>query len=162
MAELVDTKGQRLVLEPLRWEFSTGTNNDYDANWVVTRLKVTAPTQHWTAEAPAFLSWELQELAGWMRQVADAPEDADEYWSCMELNLSLFVEGKKDPRILRVVFELEYRPAGMSRDVDGEFWIDFQCRPEALMQFAGDLDRDLSEFPVRLVEHDGPARFYLG
>jgi hypothetical protein len=75
MAKLVGPVTRILELAPLAYEHPELYVDGYpahvsDQNWVVVRIAVHSEAHSWTAEFPAFTTWDLEKMVEWCRAIA--------------------------------------------------------------------------------------------
>jgi hypothetical protein len=57
-------------LDGYQYPAITGSDDrDYDANWLMVAGEVVNGARSWSFRDPCLLTWEAQELAGWLRSV---------------------------------------------------------------------------------------------
>jgi hypothetical protein len=143
---LEGTNGERLELTLVGYEFPDEADDEWDANWLVVRISAADAPDAWTAEEACLLTWEVDELAGWLDAAADAPAAVDDL-EFTEPNLVLERVEEGGTGIVRVWFENAFRPPGVPEDED--VLIDFALAPPALRAAAGSLRDQLRRFPRR-------------
>jgi hypothetical protein len=165
MARLQGQRNHVLEIEPVGYEFSTGRCSE-DLNWLNVRVACSEERYTWTRVAPAFLTWELQQLVTWCRQGATHDASHHRVSGVVEPNLIFEDLGVGEYVHLRVLFQLELRPPGLlfvapvSMHVDATanmplslpgdaVVVDFVLEPDALAGFATALESELARFPVR-------------
>jgi hypothetical protein len=153
---LIGPPGRLLELAPVGYRFPEyalaarvveNPPRDWDANWLMVRLYVEDGDRRWSSTDPAFTTWELRALVGWLRQVADASPEASDSFHAIEPNLQFEVGGSADVARLRALFSQEYAPPGESRYRHST--IEFTPGADGLRRFATDLEESLRPFPMR-------------
>lgn len=123
----------------------------YDADWLNISVRVRHPRGSWSATDPCMLTWELAELAEWLRRVAGGePAEAKQVFMEPELRFAV-LDG--EPRRLRVYFEYNFRPAWspyLGPDEEEELWVEFEVGPEELRRAADSLSAEARRFHVRV------------
>ncbi len=158
---LVGPPGRSLELQPLRYEFALApgmlhapVTNDWDANWLVVRMAAADERRQWSSADPAFLTWDLLRLVGWLRAVADRERELAVY-SALEPNLQLeALQTGTRPKIQAHFSQVFKPPTGTPSIV-------FAPETAALHGFADALEVAMIPFPIRIVENNGPAQRYL-
>jgi hypothetical protein len=162
---LAGPQGQYLELEIIGYQFPAATqeqglgrvDNDWDANWISVRIRVSDSSEGWTRTAPALLTWELRRLARWLAIVASGGHPKPDVWTGLEPNLQLVISGK--PTTLVVYLRQEFRRPGSTLE-DEPTAIELAATPAEMAEFVDGLERALTRFPIRFVEAEGPARFH--
>lgn len=156
MARLEGPSWRFMELLPLRYQFghpdpvAAASADVWDANWLVVRLIARDGNREWTSDDPAFLTWELLDLAAWFQDLADRSSHDLIEFDGTEPNLHFTAEGSGDLTCLRAFFELEYRPENIRWKIPfGELFVEFVPGAEALRRFGKDLRSQLEEFPQR-------------
>lgn len=143
--------GERSIeLWPLGYQFPDHTpwdDRDWDANWLVMRGRIKDPDRAWTFDDPCMTTWEVEKLCGWLRQLAEGGR-AVQHISFLEPNVSF--EAVQEPTrdiTLIAYFGHESKPPDWLDPEPYEVRISFDA--DALNDAADQLERELSEFPVR-------------
>jgi hypothetical protein len=150
---LTGPPGRSLELQPLRYEFPVA-DNDWDANWLVVRITVADEQRRWSSTDPAFLTWDLRRLVRWLHAVAAGEPELVAY-SALEPNLQLEASDAGMHPKIQVHFGQEFTPP------TGAPSVLFAPDAAALHHFANALEGAMAAFPIRVVESDGPAQWYL-
>ena len=137
--------GARLELSLVGYQFPEIEDDRWDANWLVVRIAAIDDPDSWTAEDPCLLTWEVDALADWLDAVAAASSPVARL-EFVEPNL-VFERIEENGAGVRVWFDLEFRPSGISEDED--LLIDFPVTPDALRAAAASLRAQRERFPVR-------------
>jgi hypothetical protein len=146
---LEGTKGRRLELTLVGYEFPDEADDEWDANWLVVRISAADPPDAWTAEDPCLLTREVDELADWLDGAADPGAAVDDL-EFEEPHLMLERVEVDGAGVVRVWFENAFRPPEVPEDED--VLIDLESAPAMLRAAAESLRAQLRRFPRR-----GPA-----
>ena len=144
--------GSSFRLKLVGYQYPEITNDEFDSNWLNVRIDVTLPMGSWSATAPALLAQEVQLLADWLDYVAARTQNEDET-GFTEPNLWFkIIRHANENRILRVHFEIEYRPPWARSHVFGidEYFAEFALSDADLHQAATSLRTQLAQYPPRL------------
>jgi hypothetical protein len=143
--------GDYLELRVRGYQFPQIADDFYDANWLQVEADAAIGGRTWNTCDPSFCTFELSSLAEWLQSLARG--DATDTFEVTEPNyrfssLGLNSDGKWS---IRVLLELEVRPAWSARDsaYHNDCWIDLALSREELLQWASDLEAQLRSFPIR-------------
>jgi hypothetical protein len=140
------------------------SENDWDANWLNVRGKVTqADGKSWTFEDPCLTTWEAQTLGNWLRGAAAGTvpvspfgmgEVAEERLLFFtEPNLAFSVESRISDQIgVRVHFSLEALPPwvhGAQQPDIVDYVVLIRLSAAGLADAADSWARDLTRYPER-------------
>jgi hypothetical protein len=149
MARLTGPIEHQLELEPIGYQSGNATN-EWDANWLLVRIRAKDARREWSATDPAFLTWELRSLVSWLHGLADGERDRARAFGGIEPCLKFEADGSGDATRLRVRFQLEFLPPTREWwNAEAKAWIDFQPGAEGLRRFADELEAELVRFPTR-------------
>jgi hypothetical protein len=133
----------------LRYQFPDVHEDRWDSNWLVVLGKVaTNDGNSWHFTDPAVTTFELADLADWLRDVA-VRENTYNDFEFTEPKLGFFL--KTDPQpTLRVKFAHESAPPWVSEHerVAGVF-VDFPLSEADVAVAADELREALNDFPIR-------------
>ncbi len=138
---------------------STGSDVDWDANWLMIRGKAWDGDHSWQFHDPCMTTWEARELATWLRglgnarpqTVAAAKPDESTLW-LTEPNLTFAVDrASHGTSAVAVYFNAESRPpTGSNDDGVGRGHRVRLTIPQAdLAEAVGGWEEELRSFPVR-------------
>ena len=141
--------GQAVELQITNYQFPNTLDRDYDGNWLNVYLNVDSNLGKWQAIDPSLLTWEVEELIGWLLTLSKNREPKYRQLEFIEPNLSFkLLNEPNDPvKRIKLVFQLESRPKS-SKESDGYFVI-FEANREYLNQLATDLTSELNKYPMR-------------
>jgi hypothetical protein len=140
--------GNSLALHIQGYQFGRSTDR-FDSNWLVVSGNVQLPPLHWRFRDPCLLTFEVRELAAWLRQAANPMAQAEPL-DFTEPNLRFAVLDRSEPTVqVRVWFDLECRPEETRTVEFGEFFGDFDLHVQDLVRAADELTNDLSHHPER-------------
>jgi hypothetical protein len=155
--------GTSVELQPLRYQFPDYKPrrgemfDEWDANWLVIRGRVTTPDQTWSFTDPCLTVAEASELATWLRAVAAAevlPPGAGRSGAIefTEPNLSVTLGATEvDRRTLIWHFSQESSPPGADDETrfgDGHPVLTV-VSADALARSADEWAQELAQFPQR-------------
>jgi hypothetical protein len=141
--------GNGLELIILRYQFPDVHEDRWDSNWLVLSGKVsTSDGNSWHFTEPAVTTFELADLADWLRDVA-LRENTFEEFEFTEPNLAFFVANDPVPT-LRVRLAHESAPpwATDQERLSGVF-VDFPLEEADVAVAADELRDALNDFPIR-------------
>ena len=130
------------------YQFPSLKDIEYDSNWLNIRIDVQHPDGDWTAHDPALLTYEVQEIANWFRDVAAGRRDkrsAEFLEPCLEFH---FESNEDSSEVLKVKLAYEFRPP-WSKSWDDEFELTFPVAKINLVKAAEALERELARYPQR-------------
>jgi hypothetical protein len=136
------------TMSVLGYQFPPLKTVPYDSNWLNIRINVRHPDGDWTAVDPALLTYEVQELADWFRDLA-AGERGKRNIGFLEPCLNFNVELSEDSsEVLKVTLAHEFRPP-WSKNLEDEFQLTFSLGTINLVKTAAALERELARYPQR-------------
>ncbi|MEQ9385333.1 MAG: hypothetical protein RIF36_26005 [Imperialibacter sp.] len=142
-------KNQSVELRIASYQYPYTLDRDYDGNWLNIYLSVNSQQGNWQTIDPSLLTWEVEELAGWLLDLSDNREPKYRHLEFIEPNISFkllndFCDNLKQ---LRIHFKLESRPR--SAAPDEEFFVDFEADGPAFLRMASELSEQLRRYTVR-------------
>lgn len=141
--------GNALELVILRYQFPDVHEDRWDSNWLVVSGKVTMDGQSWRFTDPAVTTFELADLADWLRAIALGANTFAEF-EFTEPNLAFFLTKQPVPT-LRVRFAHESAPpwlTGHEQRMSGVL-VDFPLEEADVTVAAKELRDALNDFPIR-------------
>ena len=141
--------GNALELIIVRYQFPDVHEDRWDSNWLVVSGNVaTSEGKSWHFTDPAATTFELADLADWLRDVALRENSYDDF-EFTEPNLAFFLSTDPTPT-LRVKFAHESAPPWVSEHqrVAGVF-VDFPLSEADVAVAADELRDALNDFPIR-------------
>jgi len=141
--------GDAFELLLLRYQFPDVHEDRWDSNWLVVSGKASLGGQSWHFSDPAATTFELAELADWLRDVAMRQHTFDEF-ELTEPNLAFFVANEPVPA-LRVRFAHESAPPWVTDHAErmSGVFVDFPLADVDLAAAADELRNALNDFPTR-------------
>src|SRR6476469_4979347 len=107
--------GSEIELHLTCYQFPEIMNEYWDANWLMISLRVQAPQGSWHTIDPALLTWEVQELAGWLEALA-SNQTAIQPIEFTEPCLAFAVTDQSGDTVnLQVRLAYEFRPAWLEQ-----------------------------------------------
>jgi hypothetical protein len=139
----------------IAWRRVRGGPDDYSANDLVVHTAVSNVVYKWSMTEPFWwFTWDLRDLATWMRSLANAkPERLP--WGSIEDPVDIYVE-TVSPIRLRLVLGSWVRPHDRRPVTDLP---DVVLAPSVadVRRFADDLTEEAGAFPIRIIEARGVA-----
>ncbi|HEX7330302.1 MAG TPA: hypothetical protein VF290_02310 [Pyrinomonadaceae bacterium] len=130
------------------YQFPSLKDKEYDSNWLNIRIDVQHPEGNWKAVDPALLTYEVQEIADWFRDLAAGRRDKRSA-EFLEPGLALHVESNEDSsEVLKVKLAYGFRPP-WSKSWEDEFELTFPLATINLVKAAEALERELARYPQR-------------
>jgi hypothetical protein len=120
----------------------------YDSNWLNVKIVVSQGRGKWSAVDPALLTYEVESLADWLKELSAGKYDKRDLWftePCISFHL-LPCEGEPDR--LAIEFSHEFRPP-WAKDLDEEHQITFPLASIDLIKAAQQLEDQLHQYPQR-------------
>lgn len=142
-------ENQKVELRIHNYQFPDSTDKDYDGNWLHIYLKVESKAGNWQTIDPSLLTWEVQEIIDWFKDLSQDNEPKNIELNFIEPNLSfkLMNKVKSQTKLIRINFDLESRPKSAKDEV--EYYVDFCLTNFELEKTAKEFEIDLSKFPER-------------
>jgi hypothetical protein len=153
--------GDEFSLRVAGYQFPDITDSEYDSNWLDIDISCRVDGRSWGKRNPSLLTWELDNLIGWLRAIS-ASEKLQEELRFLEPCLH-FSHQERRPNLvsLRVHFAAEYRPPWSIPAED--IWAEIVCTPRELLAWAEELGQERDRFPPRAgvgSGHSGQGRDY--
>ncbi len=146
---LYGVENQKVEIRLHNYQFPDSTDKDYDGNWLEIFLIVQSKLGNWQSIDPSLLTWEVQEIIDWFKDLSLDKEPKYKDLDFIEPNLSikLMNEVKSQTKRIRVVFDLESRPKSANDEI--EYFVEINLTNQELDKAAKDFEVDLSKFPER-------------
>jgi hypothetical protein len=104
-----------------------------EPSWLMVALHVVHRTLGtWQAIDPCLQTFEVEQLAQWLENVAKGIESENHLYF-LEPNLEFELVGKEENRSIRVYLKLEARPEWAKNAGWKDVWIDLPIRPQELL-----------------------------
>ncbi len=132
-----------------------GLNNAYDddANWLNIKVEATSPEGSWTATSPALLTYEVEKLIRWLRQIGTGIYEGRglNFW---EPNLWFGIEKDSSSSLLvKIDLEMEFPPPwrnpGRVRYGGNTHTLTFRLAPVDFVNAADVLESQYRKFPMK-------------
>jgi hypothetical protein len=135
------------------YQFPEVEDDKYDSNWLIVKINVNHPKGHWVSQYPCLLTWEVEDLAEWLSEIAYG-RPAKSVLNFIEPNLEFYLENDKYTQILRVYFETEFRPdwAPWDEGIMQDLWLDFPLVKLDLDAAVQSLHNQRLKYPPRAVQ----------
>ena len=129
---------------------SAPSGDDRESNLLRVYSRASFDGHAWTVIHPSLHTWEILELADWLETLAvSVPPRPEIKFLVPNISLEAQLWSEESVR-LRVYFEREHRPIWLeSSGAGSEVFIELECTPEELKEWAGDLRQQLEKFPLR-------------
>lgn len=128
------------------YQFPSLKDVPYDSNWLNVRIDVHHPDGHYTRLDPALLTYEVQRLAKWFRELATGGERSIDFLEpCLQFEV---VRGEGSSESVKVTLAHEFRPP-WSRMSSEELELIFPLAAVNPAEVAADLERELALYPQR-------------
>ena len=136
-----------VCLKPVGYQFPEITDGDHDSNWLVIAGTVSCGGINWSFREPCLLTWELTELAQWLKSLSTGP-GATEAPAFTEPNITVSVEPSGG---IVFGFSAECRPnmSGSSPQDFGTKYVRLELSKTAIGVAAAQLHEELLAFPER-------------
>lgn len=149
MLRLVGSEEEEFRLEVLRYQYPEIVHDKWDSNWLIVEGQVSCHRGRWKFSDPCLCTFEIQELASWLRDVWVGR--AERELGFVEPNLRFERLEAVDGPILSVAFSQESSPPWATEDE--RYGDGYALRfPFRLNDFAGAsaaLGSMLAKWPVR-------------
>lgn len=152
---LMSNSGEYVNLELVRYEYPliSDPTNPYDQNWLRVRLDANTLDIKWAEQYPCLLTWEVEELARFLRTLAGDKNDP-QFLEFMEPNLAFngfWPWPNSDSRMLQAKFDLEFHPQRNFRPCSAgrPYIVELTMLRGALLDAANSLEDELRKFPPR-------------
>ena len=142
-------ENQKVEIKIHNYQFPDSTDKEYDGNWLHIYLKVESIVGNWQSIDPSLITWEVQEIINWFKDLSQDKEPKNTDLDFIEPNLSfrLMNDVNNPKKTIRVAFDLESRPKSAKDEID--YFVEFCLKNAELEKAAKDFELDLSKFPVR-------------
>jgi hypothetical protein len=130
------------------YQFPQLEDVEYDSNWLQVKIVVSHSRGKWSAVAPALLTYEMESLIDWLKELSAGKYDKRHLLftePCISFHL-LPSEGEPDK--LAIEFSYEFRPP-WAKDPHEEHQIAFPLASIDLMKAAQLLENQLHQYPTR-------------
>lgn len=143
---------QTIGLEIASYEFPEATEI-IDANWLNISLNVKCKFGNWNTVYPSLTTWDIENLTNWFDKLSKdtQPERTSMYFTEPNLSFDLLNEFNADKKMIRINFDLEFRPPNVSLiDFDVEYFVDIHADNVTLKNIARELTKELGKYPIRM------------
>jgi hypothetical protein len=130
------------------YQFPELEHAHYDSNWLNVKIVVSQGRSKWSAVDPALLTYEVQSLADWLKELSTGKYARRHLWftePCISFHL-LPSEGEPDRLVIE--FSHEFRPP-RANDPDVDHHIAFPLASIDLINAAQQLENQLHQYPQR-------------
>jgi hypothetical protein len=151
---LENASGEFFQLKILDYEFPELIDDEYDSNWLMIGVEANHIKKGvWTAADPSLLTFEVEKLISWLRELRDDYTQAQSTLDFWEPNLTFKLLIEKNNPIIRVVFDYETRPDWSRKKYrEGpleDLWCDFPIVENDLNEAISSLRTQLEKYPER-------------
>ena len=136
------------TLTLIGYQFPELKDEPYDSDWLNVRIDVRHPDGSWSTTDPALLTYEVQELANWFRDLAAGKRTKRNLGflePCLEFDLR---QSEGSVETLEVTLAHEFRPP-WSTEFEDKFEMTFPLASIDLVEAAESLERELARYPQR-------------
>jgi len=134
-------------LEVVGYQLLKPVGDDWDDNWLILKMAVTAPERRWNGQGSYLTTFELNNLVDRLKTWADAPK-ADKVSFTAESLAFTRGAGGGDLVDFRVGFDLDCHPEAPGK-AGNPLWVKFQVTPAELREFAAALEKEAAPYPER-------------
>ena len=123
-----------------------------DDNWLNISLNVKSNFGNWSTVYPSLTTSDVEKLINWFDTLSKNVQPARTCLSFIEPNLffELFNEFDSDKKMIRINFDLEFRPPYETLiDLDKEYFVDIRPDNLELKKIAIELKKELDKYPDR-------------
>jgi hypothetical protein len=146
--QFIGKDGQLVELRVLGYQFPTGTDHEWDKNWLRIYVNVKSEIGFWQTIDPSLTTWEVHKLIEWFNDLSRNNDVEFAEMLFVEPNLSFeILEKSENLKTIQIKFNAESKL--QSVDEDKEYFVVFQFSNQELATIARDLNNELSKFPVR-------------
>lgn len=146
--KLVLRSDYSFTMSVVGYQFPSLATVPYDSNWLNVKISVRHPDGDWTAMDQALLTYEVQELADWFRNLATGARgkrNMEFLEPCLRFDVELNQDSSED---LKVTLAHWFQPP-WSKDLDDEFQLIFPLATIDLVKTAEACERELARYPQR-------------
>lgn len=148
---LYGATGDSFELRIVGYEFTSTSEDIYDANWLMVNIRVGVDDRNLETTEPLLLTWEVISLADWLDSIA-ARRPSKTAMEFLEPDLRFELqESLDDPVRLRACAQLAEQSLGpaMPRNRKQDVCVELECSTIELKKTVADLRLQLSRFPPR-------------
>ena len=120
---------------------------DFDDNWLILKMSAATPDRRWTGRGPYLMTFELNHLVDRMKAWVGKSENEILTFTASNLAFGKGTSGR-DLVNFRVGFDLDCHPESPGK-AGNPLWVRFDVTPAELLEFAGELEKALSDYPER-------------
>jgi hypothetical protein len=134
-------------LRVLGYQFPQNADDEWDSNWLLVNIRVSAPQGSWSVTDPCLLTWESHWLLNWLADVAVG--ECQEDMSFLESNILFQLTGRSEDALhLRIELKDELSQRGvMTEEADPPILLAVSV--PRVRQAIAELYGELRLFPVR-------------
>ncbi|WP_394992200.1 hypothetical protein [Emticicia sp.] len=147
---------QTVELEITGYEFPEISVAEFesDDNWLNISLNVKSNFGNWSTVYPSLTTSDVEKLINWFDTLSKNVQSGRTCLSFIEPNLlfELFNEFNSDKKMIRINFDLEFRPPYVTLidlDFDKEYFVDICADNLELKKIAIELKKELDKYPDR-------------
>jgi hypothetical protein len=121
-------------------------------NWLNIALNVKSNFGNWSTVYPSMTTADVEKLINWFDKLSKNINPGRTFLSFIEPNLffELFNEFDSDKKMIRINFDLEFRPPYITLiDFDKEYFVDIRPNNLELKKIAIELKKELDKYPDR-------------
>lgn len=145
---------QTVELEITGYQFPEITVAEWetDDNWLNISLNVRSNFGNWSTIYPSLTTSDVEKMINWFDTLSKNVQLGCTCLSFIEPNLcfDLFNEFNSDKKIIRINFDLEFRPPHVTLlDFDEEYFVDIRADNVELKRIVIELKKELDKYPDR-------------
>lgn len=121
---------------------------DFDDNWLVLKMAVDTPERRWNGHGSYLTTFEMNHLLERLKAWApDAEKEEIVTFTAANLAFGKTPSGS-DLLMIRIGFDLDSHPEPQGK-AGNPLWVRFDVTPAELLEFAGELEKEVAPFPER-------------
>lgn len=152
--KLVNSDNHSLTIQIKGYQFpNMGSQSDkYDANWLIVAVDVDIVNEHWRAESPCLLTWEVERLVEWLEEISNGNNVSSLSFIEPELEFHLLKDVSGEATGIRIYLEGNLQPVWIKTNIKlwkDVFYIDCDFSELKIKTIIYDLGEQLRQFPKR-------------
>lgn len=140
-------ENQSIELSVVSYQFDVGESLDeYDSNWLDIKLNADLNNKNYIVTFPALLTWELQQLSKWFRDLSkNKVKEVELEFLEPCISFELISSDTEKIKQIRINLALEFSQS----DSDDGFSVIFEADNQKLKNYSIQIKEYLEEFPER-------------
>ena len=126
--------------------------DEYEKNWLQIEVQAKYKDLEWSRTTPALLTWEVQELADWFRELSRNQKTltySNQRFTEPCITFELLNKITSQKKKLRIGFNAEFCPLGWDNEQDEFITLTLEVDNAGLAQMADELETELAQFSER-------------